>query len=166
MSGTSAECTQRTVRSSPASPATSRGAPRRTGSRASTSRTVGNTSPVTPRPARIRPQVAAQLVEGDGRRGRHVERVDAAVHRDGHPLIAGGQRGAGQPRPLGAEQQRRPPPLRTRSAAGSAARRRAGVSASRLKPASRTASSACGHGSNRAYGTANTSPMLTRTLRR
>ncbi|GAA1420051.1 hypothetical protein GCM10009662_75690 [Catellatospora coxensis] len=44
MSGTSAECTQRTGRSSPDSPATSRGAPIRTGSSAITSRTVGNTA--------------------------------------------------------------------------------------------------------------------------
>jgi hypothetical protein len=44
MSGTSATCTQRTGRSRPTAPATTRGEPWRTESRAITSRTVGNTA--------------------------------------------------------------------------------------------------------------------------
>lgn len=42
----------------------------------------------------------------------------------------------------------------------------AGVNASTVKPASRTCSSPSGQRLNLAYGTAKTSPMLTRTLRR
>jgi hypothetical protein len=42
----------------------------------------------------------------------------------------------------------------------------AGVIASTVNPAARTCASPSGQGSSRAYGTAKTSPMLTRTLRR
>ena len=46
----------------------------------------------------------AHVVEGDGRRGGHVEGIDAGGHGDAHPAVGGGQGGAGQPGALGAHQ--------------------------------------------------------------
>ena len=46
--------------------------------------------------------------ERDGRGGGDVERVDAAGHRDAHPLVGPGEGCVGQARPLGAEQHRPP----------------------------------------------------------
>src|SRR5690242_18036164 len=95
MSGTSEECTQRTVRSRCSSPATTRGDPPRTGARLSTWRTLGKT---------LLTDLPADFPEGDGRGGRDIERVDAPVHGDGDAGVAGPQRVPGQPGALGAEQ--------------------------------------------------------------
>ncbi len=109
-------------------------------------------------------QVAGQFPEGHrGGRG-HVEGVHAPPHRDPTRRRPRHRR-RGQTGTLGPEQQRRPaPPLRWQSGIGTASG--AGVSASSVNPAARTVASAAGQGSSLAYGTANTSPMLTRTLRR
>lgn len=47
---------------------------------------------------------AAQVVEGDGRRGGHVEGVDAGGHADADPAVGGSEGAPGEPGALGAHQ--------------------------------------------------------------
>ena len=156
MSGTSAECTQRTGRSSRSAPATTRGDPYRTESSASTSRTVRQT----PRHRRHSSQnataaAAATLSESTPRRIGIATRTSLAASAP-----------ADRPGALSAEQQRRPLAGPRHQDFAGVRQSAAGVIAITVNPAARTVSSACGHGSSLAYGIANTSPMLTRTLRR